>query len=736
MIFYEFPTKPVSENSQSNSNQVKLDLQPITDDELPTVSIVTITHNRADFVDLMIRNYKAIDYPRNKLEWIVVDDTQYSPGTSRYTDKLKPYARVIQLKDKLPLGKKRNFVNCLAKNDYIVHMDDDDFYPGYSVVARIRVLLAYEALRGISSGASKNNTGFAGCVGCSKVSCYDLITCESFEAFDADPETKNPCTISESTFAYSKKFWSENKFCNEDTFAECKSFVGSREVCTIPSSFVITQFTHSTNTIVRRLNQTVPMLDTDYDFLKTISAADYNLIQDIRAKIIMKIPEYTVPLEFVRKIIMLQNSRTDSKTINKKIQEAFDELEREASIDVLRNPLVLEMRYKYLRRNETKTVMKISQESSRKKIVYYCGPGKILKHSNPWSPTSKTLGGSEEAVINLCREFAREGHDVTVYCLLEKEPTLLTRDSLVFDGVHYVPYWLWNPLDHVDTLIIWRDPTIIDAVKPSCKNLFLDMHDALEVSAASAAKFHKIFVKSQYHKKYIKYNDDRTGDRVIAVANGIYTEKYRCNDSEIDAKDPDMAFCSSSPDRCLTGLLAMLPLIREKRPNFKIYWAYGFNAGVNKGGIAEDPRPEVRDYYQKCLEMIKAAGDGFVNLNRLSQDEIIEYYKKSKYMIYGTRFPEIDCISLSKALCAGCVPLVVGPAALQEKMTKLGLEAPDVTYALGLDKALVDGPEFDYWFRMILDNIVTDEKSVDGHSEIIAEFDIRNVAKRWLSSMA
>lgn len=71
------------------NDTVKLKLNPITDEELPLVSVVTITKDRPEFVNLMIRNYEQIDYPKDKITWIIVDD---SKGLETY-NKLNEYKK-------------------------------------------------------------------------------------------------------------------------------------------------------------------------------------------------------------------------------------------------------------------------------------------------------------------------------------------------------------------------------------------------------------------------------------------------------------------------------------------------------------------------------------------------------------------------------------------------------------------------------------------------------------------
>ena len=47
--------------------------KPITR-ELPFVSLCTPTYNRRVFISQMVKNVEKQDYPKNKFEWIIIDD--------------------------------------------------------------------------------------------------------------------------------------------------------------------------------------------------------------------------------------------------------------------------------------------------------------------------------------------------------------------------------------------------------------------------------------------------------------------------------------------------------------------------------------------------------------------------------------------------------------------------------------------------------------------------------------
>jgi glycosyltransferase involved in cell wall biosynthesis len=96
----------------------------------PFVSVVTPTYNRNRFVKSMVACYKAQEYPKDRMEWIVLDDgTQPIEVEFLALTKDLPNIRYIRLPQKELIGKKRNILNKEAKGEIIISMDDDDFYP-------------------------------------------------------------------------------------------------------------------------------------------------------------------------------------------------------------------------------------------------------------------------------------------------------------------------------------------------------------------------------------------------------------------------------------------------------------------------------------------------------------------------------------------------------------------------------------------------------------------------------
>jgi glycosyltransferase involved in cell wall biosynthesis len=205
----------------NKNNDIILDLPDITTKDLPFVSVVTITKNRRNMFAIPLFNWTRIVYPENKLEWVILDD-----GNDDLSDIIPPDDHRIKYVrcEKMDIGAKRNRSVELAKYDYIVHMDDDDFYFPHSLLAKIRVLKHYNKQ----------------CVYSHNLGVYDILvkTSAIMERYTDVPEL---------TMAYTKAFWESRKFGNAPY--ESYNMVRKREkdMVKIPFWFNAIACTHDTN---------------------------------------------------------------------------------------------------------------------------------------------------------------------------------------------------------------------------------------------------------------------------------------------------------------------------------------------------------------------------------------------------------------------------------------------------------------------------------------------------------
>ena len=98
----------------------------ISTNSLPFVSICTPTFNRRPFIPFMIKCFEHQTYPKDRIEWIIIDD-----GTDPIEDLVKdiPQVKYFYYEEKMLLGKKRNVMHEKCSGEILIYMDDDDYYP-------------------------------------------------------------------------------------------------------------------------------------------------------------------------------------------------------------------------------------------------------------------------------------------------------------------------------------------------------------------------------------------------------------------------------------------------------------------------------------------------------------------------------------------------------------------------------------------------------------------------------
>ena len=201
----------------------KISLPKLSYEELPYVSIVTITKNRKDIFELPIRNFYEFEYPKDKLEWIIIDDGDDNLKKVLPADKRIKYVRYTDIPS---LAQKRDIGVQQSSYEIIAFMDDDDYYFPCSIYARVALMKHYRR----------------DCIGCTSLGVYDIIDDNSF--------LNNSNMISEASLAFKKSFWKERQFGTRDhTYGEGYLFIDGREkrVINMPYFFNLIAITHNGN---------------------------------------------------------------------------------------------------------------------------------------------------------------------------------------------------------------------------------------------------------------------------------------------------------------------------------------------------------------------------------------------------------------------------------------------------------------------------------------------------------
>jgi len=91
----------------------------------PLVSVVIPTHNRKKKLEHLIRSILESDYPKDKLEIIVVDDAS-TDGTYKHIKKLFPQVKVIRNDEEKLVAESRNIGIKASRGKYVFLIDDDN----------------------------------------------------------------------------------------------------------------------------------------------------------------------------------------------------------------------------------------------------------------------------------------------------------------------------------------------------------------------------------------------------------------------------------------------------------------------------------------------------------------------------------------------------------------------------------------------------------------------------------
>jgi len=188
---------PNNKKTKSKSSQsTKLTQQ------YPFVSVCTPTFNRRPFLPFIIKCFENQTYPKDRIEWVVVDD-----GTDKVEDLFAniPQVKYFRYDNQMVLGKKRNIANSKCTGDIIVYMDDDDYYPPDRISHAVEIL-------------QKNPKAL--CAGSSEMYIYFKHIQKMYQF---GPYGPNHSTAA--TFAFRKELLQITKYDEKEALAEEKQFL-------------------------------------------------------------------------------------------------------------------------------------------------------------------------------------------------------------------------------------------------------------------------------------------------------------------------------------------------------------------------------------------------------------------------------------------------------------------------------------------------------------------------------
>ena len=220
----------------------------LTKGYFPFVSVCTPTFNRRPFIEMMFQCFRNQTYPKDRMEWIIVDD-----GTDKISDLIYaaniPQIKYVALDKKVSLGEKRNIMHKHTKGSIIVYMDDDDYYPPERVQHAVARLMEVPT---------------ALCAGSSEMYIYFKHINKMYQSGPF-----SPTHATAATFAFRAELLKQTQFENSAALAEEKAFLKNYTIpfVQLDSLKTILVFSHDQNTFDKKrlLNQGSSMVFKESD---------------------------------------------------------------------------------------------------------------------------------------------------------------------------------------------------------------------------------------------------------------------------------------------------------------------------------------------------------------------------------------------------------------------------------------------------------------------------------------
>ena len=220
----------------------------------PFVSICTPTFNRRPFFPFIIKCFEKQDYPKDRMEWIIIDD-----GTDSIEDivQVVPQVKYYRYEKKMSLGEKRNLMHEKSKGTILVYMDDDDYYPPNRVSHAVEML---------------ENNPHALCAGSSELYLYFKHVNKMFQF---GPYGPNHATAA--TFAFRRELLKQTKYDNDAAVGEEKQFLKNYTIpfVQLDPLKTILVFSHVHNSFDKKV-----LLDKPSEYVKESNKKVSDFIKD------------------------------------------------------------------------------------------------------------------------------------------------------------------------------------------------------------------------------------------------------------------------------------------------------------------------------------------------------------------------------------------------------------------------------------------------------------------------
>lgn len=265
---------------------------------------------------------------------------------------------------------------------------------------------------------------------------------------------------------------------------------------------------------------------------------------------------------------------------------------------------------------------------------------------NGHTTRTKSLGGSETAMLYAARALAKRGHRVKVYTNTDRPG--------VYDDVEYQPLDALNrqaPFIQFDVFISSRMPVLLTLpFRAGLKILWL--HDIFNGNPnfimAHSWAFDEAWALSDFHIDGFCKATPEIRPYMWRTSNGIDLEEIEAN---LRPKVPGKLIYASRPERGMHVLLeGILPQLIHYRPDLRLYYAT-YQVGPAPEGTKE------LFFQQRVEHLLPQFADNVMPMGGLSKAQLYQEMSSAEMLLYPSTWPESSCITAMEAMACG-TPIV------------------------------------------------------------------------------
>ena len=275
-------------------------------------------------------------------------------------------------------------------------------------------------------------------------------------------------------------------------------------------------------------------------------------------------------------------------------------------------------------------------------LVYFCGMSKIT-----FSPDDENLGGSEQAVVNLAREWQSLGKKVIVFGNVKPG---------IYDSVVYKHFSDFEFVVRYKTVIVWRGFGLPFLPKINANKILIDLHDNTDLSQVDMnllkQKPGAYMIKSKFHQTLFPQLPQEKFHTIPNAISKTFLSAKKSKNGRIPNR-----FCYTS---CYTrGLEYILrwcwPKIYEHDNTAELHVYYGMDLAPQE--------------FQMKMNILFNVTKGVIHHGRQNAKTILQEKQKSTYHLYPSNcVSEIDCISVRESVVVGLLPILSSFGIFKERL--------------------------------------------------------------------